>query len=211
MPNCLSRWLLGGLLWTLAMAPLRAQWVISLANPSFEQSDFADQKLPLGWELLFESETVPDILPNEALGVLTPAPEGRYFLGLATRPNRKTDAIGQRLSAPLKAGQRYRFRLMAARAPTYYGQQRLSQRNVNFEGAVVLRIYGGSAVGGAPELLAETPVVGHYDFRDYLLWLRPQGQVDYLVLQAYYDPQRDRPYYGNILIDDCSDLVVEDP
>ncbi len=194
--------------WMLSVASLFCQQVILLNNGSFERDGAAfNGKVPMGWELLAGNETPPDLLPNEDSQVLTPAPEGKYYLGLLTRNNQTTEAIGQRLTGTMFKDTVYQLRFMAARSPQYYAQERISQRNINFDIPVIVRIYGGSQSGIAPELLAETPPIGHYEFKDYMLSFKPKTNCNYLVFQAYYDPKYGKAYNGHVLIDDISDIV----
>lgn len=190
------------------LTSISAQQVVLLNNGSFERDGAAfNSKVPMGWELLAGSETPPDLLPNEESRVETLAPEGKYYLGLLVRSNRTTEAIGQRLNGTLYKDTVYQLRFMAARSPQYYAQERISQRDVNFDMPVIIRVYGGAQTGVAPELLAETPAVGHYEFKDYLVSFKPKANCNYLVFQAYYDARFSKPYNGHVLIDDISDIV----
>ena len=80
---------------------------IKLTNPSFEDLPH-HSKPPRGWiDCGFDGETPVDVQPNGTFSVTKPAAEGNTYIGMVVRDNDTWEAVSQRLSRPLQAGQCY--------------------------------------------------------------------------------------------------------
>ncbi len=180
----------------LGMAgPVSAQFEPArLHNASFE-GEPADATMPAGWHACAPG-TTPDILPGP-WAVTNEPYDGETYVGLITRFDGSYESIGQRLSRPLKKGECYTLRLALAHSPTYYG----------YNGPLKLRIYGGTRKCRQDQLLAESPLIEHADFRVYEFEFRPEKDLHYLILEAFHKEGR-FSYMGNILIDEVQPIRI---
>jgi outer membrane protein OmpA-like peptidoglycan-associated protein len=200
-------------------ALLSTTWVeaqegtIYLANPSFE--DFPRQgKAPRNWyDCGFEGETPPDIQPSgnpssAFFEVNQAAYEGNTYLGMVVRDNDTWEMVSQRLSAPLKAGVCYEFSVHASRSHSYVSQSRTTMEQANYATPARLRIWGGSGYCSRKELLAETGQIINTRWLQYDFRFEPQSTHTYIVIEAFYNTPTLFPYNGNVLVDNCSPIVL---
>ena len=191
--------------------------IIHLKNPSFEgtpRAGVAEYKVVVaGWDdcgqYNFPYETPPDLQPG-SFEVNTPAHEGDTYLGLVARINETWESVSQLLSAPMKEGNCYSMDLHLARSKSYKSMSGFGNENVNIEsqaGALVLRIYGGLRPCEPRQLLAESEVVQHTDWRNYLFEFEAKSNLYYITLEAFYKTPVLVPYRGNILVDDISEIT----
>ncbi len=170
---------------------------IKLNNSSFEGIP-KDATTPEGWQACGMT-TTPDILPG-FWGVNNKADNGTTFVGLITRQDETWEYIGQQLSKPLKRGECYMFSVSLAKSPTYALYNR----------SIILKIWGGTSLCDKRQLLAQTDLIDHHDWKQYDFVLLPKNEYDFLVLEAYYAKDTIWPYNGNFLIDNCSSIDVCD-
>lgn len=168
---------------------------IKLNNASFE-GEPKDAKTPNGWDPCGTS-TTPDILPG-FWGVENKPENGKTFLGLITRQNETWEYIGQKLSNPLKKGECYMFSASLAKSPNYALYNR----------SIILKIWGGESSCVKKQLLAQTDLIDHYDWKQYDFVLIPKGEYNYIILEAYYGKDTIWPYNGNFLLDNCSAIEL---
>jgi outer membrane protein OmpA-like peptidoglycan-associated protein len=202
----------------LSYFPVQAQReIITLDNSSFEENPKAGVE-PLGWrDCGQQGETPPDIQPYGGFGVTRPAADGNTYLGLVVRDNKTWEGVSQRLTKPLQAGGCYQMSVQLCRSPRYESATKRDQfRTVNFDKGVVLRIWGGKAPCDRAEMLYESTVVEHYEWRTYSIEFKPKGSHQYIVVEAYYKTPTLFHYNGNILVDglsnisSCQDLAKND-
>ncbi len=175
--------------------PLIAQFdPIHLDNASFEGTP-ADATTPASWHPCAPG-TTPDILPGP-WAVTNEAHDGDTYVGLIVRPDGSYESIGQRLSRPLKPNECYTIRIALAHSPTYYG----------FNKPLKLRIYGGKRKCQLDQLLVQSPLITHTEFRIYEFELRPKKPIYYLIFEAFH---KEGPfsYKGNILLDDLQPIKL---
>lgn len=187
--------------------------MIYLENPSFEDipragippTDWIDCG-PLG-------ETPPDVQPYGGFKVTRTPQHGSTYLGLVTRDNNTTEAVGQRLSKPLRQNQCYDFSFYVARSATYESATKRNQMQLyNFDKGVTLRIWAGSSMGDRGELLATTDVIENTEWRNIKLKLNPSKRdYQYICIESYYKTPTLFPYNGNILIDNLSPISTCEP
>lgn len=175
-----------GAILLLMSTALHAQY-ITLVNPSFEDTP-RDATVPQGW-MACKAGTTPDILPGY-WGVYTPASDGDTYVGLITRQNGTWESIGQRLTADLQRGVCYAFSIDLAHADTYSG----------YNGPVRLRIWAGSLKCLKDQLLWESQLIEHTEWRTYPIRFTPDRKYRYLLLEAFHT-EEPYAYPGNILID----------
>ncbi len=185
LPLMISKLLLAGILSTTCLI-LQAQ-KIELSNSSFE-GEPRDATVPQGWMGCKEG-TTPDILPGY-WGVYSDPSDGNTFVGLITRQNNTWETIGQRLPSILKKGICYSFSLDLAHSDTYSG----------YNNPLRLRIYISESKCGMDQLIFESPLIEHLDWKSYQVKFTPEKDYRYIHIEAYHD-QRPVEYKGNILID----------
>ncbi len=179
-----------------------------LKSPSFEQDIAEPHPLPEFWDNLGgKNHTPPDIQPGRFS--VTKAPHhGRQYLGMVTRTNGTREAVGQPLPQKLKAGARYAFSVWLARSSKYEALQGSGDLEA-MANPILLRIWGINSSTLEKELLATSDLVEHEQWRQYTFSLAPtRGDLDYFVLEAWYDPSAKRAYNGNLLLDNCSALTL---
>jgi len=72
--------------------------------------------------------------------------------------------------------------------------------------ALVLRVYGGLRPCEKKQLLAETSLISHTDWRNYELEFKVKANIYYLTFEAFYKTPVLVPYNGNLLIDNISPI-----
>lgn len=184
-----------------------AQDTVYLNNPSFE--DFPRHSHPpQGWrDCGFAGESPPDTQPSGDFAVTYPAADGETYMGMVVRDNETWEAVSQRLSKPLKAGQCYEFSLYLARSPYYVSVSRSTERVTNFNQPVKVRVYGGFDYCQKNGFLGETELVRESNWMQYKLKLEASKPYTYLLIEAFYETPTLFPYNGNVLVDNASPLV----
>ena len=160
---------------------------IQLSNASFE-GEPADATVPQGWMACKEG-TTPDILPGY-WGVYTEPSDGDTYLGLITRQNNTWESIGQRLPADLVKGSCYSWALDLAHSDTYSG----------YNGAIKLRVWISKVKCQKDQLIFESPLIGHTDWKTYNVKFTPDDDYRYILLEAFHS-EEEFSYQGNILLD----------
>jgi hypothetical protein len=176
----------------LLLFAIRSAGQIYLINPSFE-GEPQDATVPVGW-LPCEPGTTPDILPG-VWGVYQEASHGNTFVGLITRENSTWESIGQRLKTPLEALQCFSFFLDLAHSKTYSGYNK----------PLKLRIWGSATKCGKDQLLFESPLIEHREWKRYKVEFTGKKDINYILLEAFYE-EGQFSRQGNILIDNISPI-----
>ena len=175
-------------------------------NPSFEDLP-RPQQPPYGWwDCGFNGETPPDTHPmpgKGSFGVTRPAQEGNTYLGMVVRENDTWESVCQRLNQPLESNDCYVVSIFLCTSETYTSALKNRPGEISFTDPVRLRIWGGSGFCNQKELLAETTLIDHHDWREYTLTLAPTKKTTYLTLEAYHD---DKFINGNLLLDNLSPI-----
>ena len=160
---------------------------IEIANSSFD-GEPADATVPQGWMPCKEG-TTPDILPGY-WGVYSEPSDGDTYVGLITRHNNTWEVIGQRLPAPLLKGNCYAWSLDLAHSDTYSG----------YNNPIRLRVWIGLTKCAKDQLIYESPLIEHTDWKTYKIKFTPENEYRYIMLEAYH-PEEVVNWKGNILID----------
>lgn len=163
-----------------------------LNNASFE-GEAQDATTPTGWHVC-EVGATPDILPG-FWGVKTEASEGETYIGLITRDDGSFESIGQRLQVNLKADECYQISVDLAYAKTYAG----------YNNPLQLRIWGGSGKCSKTQLIVESAIIDHIDWKTYTFKFVTKKKIRYIIIEAYHDEGKE-PVKGNILIDNISEI-----
>ena len=197
---------------------INAQDEIFLKNPSFEDSPKLSHT-PTDWfDCGFSGESPVDIhpVPNSDYQVTKTAIDGDTYLGMIVRDNETWEAVGQRLSQPLKAGKAYSFSMHLARSATYLSKMKKTQAaketskkngKINSATPIKLRIWGGNDYCKKGELLAESSLIINTRWLDFNFQFEPNIDVDYITFEAFYKTPSPYPYNGNILLDNASSIV----
>jgi hypothetical protein len=160
---------------------------IEISNASFE-GEPADATVPQGWMPCKEG-TTPDILPGY-WGVYTEPSDGDTYMGLITRQNNTWESIGQRLPANLVKGACYAWALDLARADTYSG----------YNSPLKLRVWISKVKCQKDQLIFESPLIEHTDWKTYKIKFTPDDDYRYILLEAFHK-EEEFSYQGNVLID----------
>ena len=185
---------------------------IELSNPNFED-DPRPGREPRGWydcgAINFPEETPPDIHPvieNPSFGVDKEPKEGDTYMGLVVRNNDSWEFVSQKLPYPLFPGICYSLSGYLSQSEVYKSSVRGSDEVVNFTEPIKLRIWGGDGHCGKKELLAETSLIDHAEWKKYEFNFSTQKAWNFIILEAYFQtPTFDVPN-GNILLDNFSEI-----
>jgi len=186
---------------------------IQLSNPSFE--DFARPgQQPRGWydcgEINYPLETAPDVHPiddesgRNNFGVTKKAFDGDTYLGMVVRENDSHESVAQRLKKSLIPGKCYSFSIYVSTSKIYKSGIRGSEEVVDFVTPIKLSIKGGVGFCDTSIPLAETELITHSEWKEYVFKFEPESKVTYIVLEARYQTPTFNPPNGNILLDNAS-------
>lgn len=181
---------------------------IQLKNPSFEDTPRHSQT-PRDWiDCGFPGESEPDVQPSGEFGVTMLPQDGDTYLGLVVRDNSTWERVSQRLSGPMEGGKCYEFSIYLAKSPQYLSQSRVTEEKVNYVRNAKIRIYGGFSPCHRQQLLAESPLISSYNWRQFNFKFEPTDDFTYITFEAFYQTPNLFPYNGNILLDNASALTV---
>ncbi len=182
---------------------------VDLINPSFEQLTIKDE--PSGWgSCNFEKETPPNIQPGR-FGCKLNAQLGRQYVGMVARDNGTFEAIRQVLLQPLKAGVCYRMSVYLAKSSTYGRNSLLTGLPTNYIRPLKLVVWGvtkqleDNCKVEPDDWLTESLPIHNDQWRKYTFYIQPPKDVQTLIFSASHVV--DKPYNGNLLIDNISSIV----
>lgn len=185
---------------------------IELINPSFEDLPGVE-RVPYGWnDCGFAEETPPDIHPspnrNDLFFEVDNRPQdGASYLGMVVRDNETYEGISQRLRNPMIAGNCYQFSIYLAKSKNYLSYNSQYTGKEQFTTPIVLQVYGGSSLCDRKQLLAQSNIITSNRWIRYDFNFTPETNLDYLILQAFYNTPVLFPYNGHILIDNASAII----
>lgn len=181
---------------------------IQLKNASFEDTPRHSQT-PRDWiDCGFPGESEPDVQPSGEFGVTMMPQDGDTYLGLVVRDNSTWERVSQRLTGPMEGGKCYEFSIYLAKSPQYLSQSRVTDEKVNYVRNAKIRIYGGFSPCHRQQLLAESPLIGSYNWRQFNFKFEPTDDFTYITFEAFYQTPNLFPYNGNILLDNASALTM---
>ena len=188
---------------------LEAQFdTIQLINPGFEDEPKASS-VPFGWENCGpRGQTPPDVHPTGTFGVTHEPFRGNSYVGMVVRSDGTNESIGQFLYSPLVKGQCYKFGIRLARSEDYYSPDPPQPSSQRYTTPILLRIWGGSKACKKEELLAFSPSIIDSDWKYYDFVFSPKkDNYSFFILEAYYDVPVIKPYNGNILLDEATNII----
>lgn len=184
---------------------------VGLSNPSFEDIP-QHSKPPIGWFYCGQAgESPPDVHPTGMFNVQHDPFEGNTYVGMVVRDNGTWEGIGQRLTATLIAGQCYTFSLFAARSSTYASYSKMTGQAADYTEPVILKIWAGQHNCDGKTLLGQSPKIISTNWEKIDFQFQADQDYTHFFIEAYYNSDgNDRPYNGNVLIDNASPLIPID-
>ena len=176
--------------------------IITLQNPSFEGFPHAAQT-PDGWLDCrdFPRQTPPDTQPIEAFGHPKKAQNGRTYLGLVVRSDSSTEGVYQKLTSPLLKGVTYKFSVWAHSSATF--KSVVTNKEEDFKTPTLIEFWGNT--GKISQKLAASEPIAANDWKQLNFVFTPTANFSNFIIKAYFNG--DRPYNGNVMIDNLSALV----
>ena len=181
-----------------------------LANPSFESSPPNPHVPPPGWYSC-EEQSTPDVhgvngyLQNFEFHMIEHSPShGNTYLVLKLRgkdyknqPNTR-EHVSTALQLPLEKNNCYLVQIDL----TYEKEILMnSQTDVNTTYPTLLEIWGGTDSCRRSELLCQSKLVNHEDWRTYTLWMKPTENYDFLTLAPNWKNEDSTRYNGCMMMD----------
>jgi outer membrane protein OmpA-like peptidoglycan-associated protein len=196
------------LFFTLARLCAQNEAPISLVNPSFE-ADWPGKTgvTPNGWfDCGLAGESPPDIQPGAFSVVQTPS-KGTSCLGLVVRDNNTSEGISQRLERSLEQGKCYEWSLDICRSKHYLSLSKKTNQEANYNQPVKVRLWGGNGFCDRSEMLYETPLIDHHNWKKYTAKIQSRkGTYSYIIIEVDFDDAAPNPYNGNVLLDNLSSI-----
>jgi outer membrane protein OmpA-like peptidoglycan-associated protein len=189
-----------------------SQVVIEIQNKSFEDmpkqgySFFDLDKWTDCGGYRFAGESPPDIHPGNFWENTILPSHGKSYIGMVVRDNESYEGIGQRLTTPMKAGKCYKFAIDLAKSEIYKSRTKLSNALTNYITPAVLRIWAGNGICDDRELIGESKIINHSDWRTYQFKFKPKADYKSFMIEAFYKVPVIVPYCGHVLVDNMSDF-----
>ncbi len=178
---------------------------IEILNPSFEGKP-GHSLCPEHWHNAgHPDESPPDTQPG-SFNVEIPPQKDSTYLGLAVRDNDSWEVVSQKLENPMKKNVCYSFSIHLSMSNGFYSISAETLNTVFFTEPVKLRIWAGNDFMKQEQLLAESNLIDHEDWKKYEFEFLPNKDYSYLFLEAYFKTPSLQPYNGHILIDNASSL-----
>ena len=152
-----------------------------------------------------KGETPPDIHPTNRFGVTWAANEGKFYLGMVTRDNGTWEALGQKLTLPLKTDTCYELSAWMMCSPIYKSKSRKTGQAMNYTLPARLRVWGGNDICEMKELLIMSEPVLNRAWLPQTFVFKPKKKIKYLRFEAYYTEGANF-YNGNLLLDNLSEI-----
>ena len=185
---------------------------IELVNGSFEGIPAAGANFA-GWtdcaRIVFPNESPPDIqpFPGQTWSVEYEPTHGQTYMGMVARDDETWEFVSQRLASSLQQGKCYALSMDLMQASVYRSQSRVQKgKTINYNGPLKIRVWGGIGYCQKKELLAESPLIDHEDWKTYDFKLEPKSTLGSITLEAFYKTPTLIPYAGNILVDNVSHI-----
>jgi hypothetical protein len=179
--------------------------VVKFKNPSFEGIPQTGV-LPEDWENFGpQSESPPDTQP-ESFGCTKKAADGVTYIGMAVRDNDTKEGIYQQFDKILKANVMYKFDMKLAKSEQYLSKSPATGNSINYDQGCILKIWIGNSETNADMLIYTSSVINHTEWKKHEAIFTPNADCDYIIFGLDF-VDKNKPYCGNMLIDDLSDIV----
>ncbi len=180
---------------------------IVLKNPSFEFDLGATPATPKFWDNLGSKNQSPTDIQPGLFEVVTAPQQGKHYLGMVARATGTWEAIGQKLQGKLTKKTSYSFKTWLARSAEYESMVPGGEF-ASFNNPIRLQIWGINKQTSLKEILATSDPITNENWREYNFTLTPaESDIDYIVLEAFWDLKGNKAYNGNLLMDNCSAIV----
>lgn len=151
----------------------------------------------------------PDIqpFPGQPWSVLYEATHGQTYMSMVARDDETWEYVSQRLASPLEQGKCYSFSIDLMQAAVFKSASRIRKgTTINYNGPLKIRLWGGIGYCQKKELLAESPMIDHEEWKTYDFRFEPQSTLGSFTIEAFYKTPTLIPYAGNILLDNGSHI-----
>ena len=179
-------------------------------NNSFEEDNAVVNKSPTGWKNCGDLEEVNVDIHNNIdtlFDVVQSTNNGNNYIGLRTSYNDTWGVISQKLERELQIDSSYLFHLEACRSTRYINKGREGEEDLNEE-SIRIRIWGGDNDCNRKELLAESDLVKHTNWKTYIIKMKPKENHSSIFIDVFFKKEAIFPYNGNILIDKISPIYL---
>jgi len=206
-------------LFIISVSYLSGQTQVDLRNPNFSIGKAAPSYYNNGhmreWEdcgkAQFPVESGFDVQPG-SFQVTTKPKVGSAYIGLVTRDNGTYECICQELDIEIIEHTQYVLSVYLAKAEVYSSlavQDRIDGADSTFHvNSTVLRIWGGLSVRNKDELLYESEVIDHHEWKNYIAQFTPKETHKYLHFEVYYCGENNNQN-GNLLIDAINHVDID--
>jgi gliding motility-associated-like protein len=161
---------------------------------------------PNGWNPCNEFSS-PDTQPG-FWEVAKAASNGSTYISLVTRGNlgpyaNHNEGVQTELLVPFAKDNTYDVSIDLSYSKEFGHFIDFDSDFLHYDTPAKLRISGGATSCDKLEILWESPVIDHIDWKSYALKLQPKtGDINYLIFEAAF--AKDSTYFGNVLIDNLS-------
>ena len=179
-----------------------------ITNKSFEGSR-GEGRIPSGWNACHQFSS-PDTQPG-FWNVSTPPSDGNSYAGIVTRGNlgpfaNNNEDIATRLLRTISPGESFDFNIDLAISHNW-GHSIPSGTFLRYDTPAKLQVYGSSFSCGRTELMWESPLIDHTDWKTYSFSITPETtEISHLILQAIHPGSTTN--FGNILIDNIEECFI---
>jgi len=133
------------------------------------------------------------------------ANDGEKYLSMLVKEDGTWQSITQMLSKPLKRNRCYSFSIHLSTSSELKNKEEI----IPFKTPIILRVWGGVERCFQTDLLAETTLVNHLEWKEYTFTFSPNDRIESIQLEAFYDTGINKtPPNGNILLDNLSPIFV---
>lgn len=181
---------------------------IYFKNPSFEYGTVRYSSLPDNWRTCENDQSPPDLHSNfeKHFNVTQSASDGKNFVGMVVRDDKTQENISQMLESPLENGSIYAFNVDLSKSQQLNSLSKTTMKLENFNQPTILKVWGGRSPCDKSNLLFETMLIDHLEWKTYTIEFTAQENHTYLILEASFSTDEFYPYNGNLLIDNLSPI-----
>ncbi|MEM9339916.1 MAG: gliding motility-associated C-terminal domain-containing protein [Bacteroidota bacterium] len=200
--NSTERFLIRKLLLLALLTCGNAALAQRILNPSFEGTP--QQNVPPDHWTPCHRFSTPDTQPG-FWEVTKIASDGSTFISLVTRGNQgpfanENEDIQTELVRPVVVGETFTFDMDLSFSENWGHFIGFGSDFLNYDTPAKLKVFGGLNSCEKTELLWESPVIEHTEWKTYLISITPQTtDVAFLIFQA--DFSTGSPEFGNIQLD----------
>lgn len=190
--------------------PPATKSLIPFYNASFENNMSNHSSVPVDWLMCDDLDnSPPDIHSNKSnfFEVRRKASHGEKYVGMVVRKNGSYEHLAQELDIALEVDRLYEFKIDLAHSKQFISLSKATLKEINFKGFTTLRVWGTEELCFGKDFLHQTIVVNHLDWQSYTIQFKAKRPYKYIILEAFYDSEKDRKLYnGNLMLDNLSPI-----